>query len=92
MKKGKAEDLLSKLGLKIDQLIKQARDSDYAQKIELEKRIEELKRTRDQLESDINNFMKQHEGEWQDIETRAEGFVDEVREALENLVGRMKKS
>ena len=92
MKKGTAEELLTKLGNKIDQLVKQARNSDYAQKIELEKRIEELKKTRDQLESDIDNFLKEHEGEWRDIEKRGEEFLGEVREAMENFLGRIKKS
>jgi molecular chaperone GrpE (heat shock protein) len=91
MKKGKAEQLLTRLGKKIDQLVKKARTSDYAQKIELEKRIKELKSDRNKLEADIKNFFKEHEKDWKEIEHRGEEFIGEVKEAMENLVGKMKR-
>jgi len=92
MKKGNVEELLSKLGNKIDQLVQEARNSDYAKKIELEKRIEELKKTKDKLESDVQNFFKEHEGELNDLGKRGEDFIDEVKESIESLIGKIKKS
>ena len=91
MEKGKAEQLLTSLGHKIDQLVKKARDSEYGQRIELEKRIEELKSDKRKLESDIKNFMKEHEDDWKGIEKRGEEFLDEVKEAMDNLVNRFRK-
>ena len=70
MEQGKAENLLARLGNKIDQLVKKARESDYAQKIALEKRIEELKSDKEKLEKDIKSFFKEHESDWKDIEKR----------------------
>ena len=92
MEQGKAEKQLSRLGNKIDELIKKARESDYAQKIELEKRIDELKSDKAKLEKDIQNFFKEHESDWKDLEKRGEGFIDEVKEAMDNIVDRFKKS
>ena len=90
MKKGKAEEMLSDLANRIDELIQKARTSEYAQRIELEKRIEELKKDKQKLESDIRNFFREHEEEWKDIEKRGEDFLDEVKEAINNLADRFK--
>ena len=67
MEQGKAEKLLARLGNKIDELVKKARESDYAQKIELEKRIDELKADKEKLEKDIKSFFKEHENDWKEF-------------------------
>ncbi len=57
--KGKAEAFFSKAGKKIDDLLAEIKKSDISKKLELKERLAELKRNKEKLQSDFENFSKE---------------------------------
>jgi archaellum component FlaC len=76
--KGKAEDFFSKAGKKIDNLFSEISKSDISEKLELKQRLEELKRNKESLEKDFNDFTE-------DNKTVIKDIADSFEESFEDI-------
>ncbi len=81
--KGKAEKVLSDLGKKIDELIKNSFQEKGELKEEINNRIEELKRDKEKLESELKGFISRNEGKWKEAEIYLKRAAEELKKALE---------
>ena len=90
MNYNKAEKILGDLGKKIDELIARAKTSEYVEKLDLDKRIEELKKNRDRLEEDINNFTQNSDEHWKNLEKRGQEVSNDIKDALDSIFGNKK--
>jgi DNA repair exonuclease SbcCD ATPase subunit len=80
---GRAEKLLRDLGKKIDELISKTFEERGELKEDLNRRLEELKRNKEKLESEIRGFVSKNESTWKDVEIRLQNAADELKKALE---------
>ncbi len=76
---GKAEAFFSKVGKKIDELFSELRDSDFAQKIDLENRLNELKKDKENLSKQFKDFNKDNEQTFNDIKVSMEESLEDIR-------------
>ena len=80
---GKAERLLRDLGKKIDELLNKSFEEKGELREDLKRRLEELKRNKEKLESEIKGFVAKNEHKWKDVEVRLQNAADELKKALE---------
>jgi dsDNA-specific endonuclease/ATPase MutS2 len=90
-KTGKAEKLLQDLGKSIDELIDKAKNSKGTFKLELDKRIEELKKNKATLEKEIEEFRKEHAGSIDKFEKSIQKAAGDLKKTVENLFSKSKK-
>ena len=88
-KSGKIEDILRELGKKIDVLIAEAKVAKDGVRDDIEEKIEELKKKKEKLEEDINDY-KQKES-WHEAKSHFTNAIHEVRQAIEALIATVKK-
>ena len=88
-KSNKIEDLLRELGKKIDILIAEGKEAKDEVRDDIEKKIAELRKKKEQLEEDIRNY-KQKES-WQDAKTHFSNALNELRNAVESLISSVRK-
>ncbi|MTI29437.1 hypothetical protein [Xanthovirga aplysinae] len=79
---GKTEEILTELGRKIDLLISETKNASGEIKEGLEERIMEIRRNKADLEKELREFGRQHEGKWRLIENRLGRAADEIKEAI----------
>jgi polyhydroxyalkanoate synthesis regulator phasin len=76
------EDLFRDLGRKIDQLIERGKMNSEEVRIELDKRVEEIRKNKEKLESDFKNFTGDKD-KWKAVENSLENAAKELRKAVE---------
>lgn len=81
--KGKAEKVLSDLGKKIDELIKNSFQEKGELKEDINRRIEELKRDKEKLEAELRSFVSRNEGKWKEAEVYLRNAAEELKKALD---------
>ncbi|WP_188466903.1 hypothetical protein [Marivirga lumbricoides] len=80
---GKAEDFFSKAGKKIDELVEELKHSDIAKKIDLKERLAELKRNKEKLERDFENFTTDNQQNFKDIVNSFEESFQDIKSAFQ---------
>jgi hypothetical protein len=80
--KGKAETFFSKAGKKIDDLLNEIRHSNISEKIELNKRLEELKRNKEKLQQDFEKFSQENQQNFKDIANSFEESFEDIKAAF----------
>lgn len=81
--KGQVENILSELGKKIDLLIVEAKDASGEIRDDLEVKIVDLKRKKDKLEKDFEEYKDQNEDKWTDAKTHLFAALNELKKAIE---------
>ncbi len=79
--KGQVEEILTELGKKIDQLIEDAKVAKDTIRDDLEIRIEELKKKKEKIEEDFNNYQEKNEGKWDEVKDHLENALSELKMA-----------
>ena len=85
---GKAEKQFKNFGKQIDSLIKDLKQYKEKVKVEYSDQIDELKRNRDTLEDEFNDFRKSDR--WDVVEEKLEKAADEIRDAFKGLFNKKK--
>ncbi|WP_375578961.1 hypothetical protein ABWH96_18390 [Marivirga tractuosa] len=78
-KRGKAEEFFSKTGKKIDDLFSEISQSNISEKLELKERLNELKRNKESLEKDFNEFTEDNKEVFKDIANSFEESFDDIK-------------
>lgn len=78
-KQGKAEEFFSKAGKKIDELFSEISHSNISEKLELKERLEELKRNKESLEKDFDNFTEENKEVIKDIKNSFEESFEDIK-------------
>jgi polyhydroxyalkanoate synthesis regulator phasin len=81
------EDLFRDLGKKIDQLIERGKMNSEEIRVELDKRVEEIRRNKEKLEEDFKNFTGDKE-KWKAVESSLENAAKELKRAVETAFGK----
>lgn len=76
------EDLFRDLGKKIDQLIERGKMNSEEVRLDLDKRIEEIRKNKEKLESDFKSFTGDKE-KWKAVENSLENAARELKKAVE---------
>lgn len=76
---GKAEAFFRKSGKKIDSLLEEIRNSDFAKKMELENRLKELKKDGENLNKKLNDFSKENKSTFEDFKNSMEESIEDVK-------------
>jgi Sec-independent protein translocase protein TatA len=84
--KGQVENILRELGKKIDELIHETRGATDEVRDEIEKKIEELKKKKDTLEDDWEEYKKNEK--WQEAKVHFSSAFSELRAALDTIFTR----
>ncbi|MCG8475780.1 MAG: hypothetical protein MI784_09950 [Cytophagales bacterium] len=85
-KKGDAEKFLADLGHRIDELIEKAKNSEGKVKGKFEQGVEELKKTRDLAENELEKLKKHSENE--EFETKFGQSLNDLKHAFEQIKDR----
>lgn len=75
---GKVEAFFKKAGKKIDELVVEIQSSDIAKKIDLEKRLNELKKDKERLNKQFKEFSKDNEKTFEDIRNSMEESIEDI--------------
>ncbi|WMN12760.1 hypothetical protein QYS49_34540 [Marivirga salinae] len=78
-KRGKAEEFFSKAGKKIDELFSEISSSNISEKLELKERLQELKRNKESLEKDFNEFTDDNKEVFKDIADSFEESFEDIK-------------
>ena len=84
MSEGKAEKLFRKIGKTIDDIGKKLTDSETYKDLDMESRINELKKTKDKLEAEFHTFTEENKEAAKDI-------IKEIDEGIEKLKAGIKE-
>lgn len=82
-RKGSAEEFFRHTGKKIDDLIVEIRNQDFAKQIELEERLRELRRNKESLEKDFSKFKEDNKTVFQDIVNSFEESILDIKKAFQ---------
>jgi arginyl-tRNA synthetase len=88
---GTAEKMLKDLGRRIDELIVDLHEAKDKASVEYAKEIEELKKGRDKVQSEIDEFRERHKERFDEIEESLERAGRELRNAFETAFKRKEK-
>jgi hypothetical protein len=89
--KGQVEQILSELGVKIDQLIVDTKQARGDVKVEVDKKIVDLKKRKEILEADFEEYKEKNGDKWQDAKTHLTVALGELKKAVETLFSDSKK-
>lgn len=76
---GKAEAFFRKSGKKIDSLIEEMRNSDFAKDLELENRLKELKKDKERLSKQFQDFSKENKSTFDDVRNSMEESIEDIK-------------
>lgn len=79
---GSAEAFFSKAGKKIDELFKELKESDFSEKLDLKNRLEELKKDKDRLSQQFDQFTKDNQDTFDDIRNSMEESIEDIKKAF----------
>lgn len=85
--KGKIEGFLAELGRKLDQVMDRARQG--AEEAKVSEKLDELKHTKDRLENELHEFVKDDE-KWKEVQVHLQGAAQELKRAFETTFTRNK--
>lgn len=85
--KGKIEGFLAELGRKLDQVMERARQG--AEEAKVSEKLDELKHTKDRLENELHEFVKDDE-KWKEVQVHLQGAAQELKRAFETTFTRNK--
>lgn len=85
--KGKIEGFLAELGRKLDQVMERARQG--AEEAKVSEKLDELKHTKDRLEHELHEFVKDDE-KWKEVQIHLQGAAQELKRAFETTFTRNK--
>ncbi|MEP0368500.1 MAG: hypothetical protein ABJN36_16605 [Cyclobacteriaceae bacterium] len=80
--KGQVENMLSELGKKIDHLIHETKGAKDEVRVEVEKKIKDLKKKKEKLEEDFSSYKDKNEDKWVDAKSHLAIALDELKKAL----------
>lgn len=80
--KGQVENILAELGKKIDQLISETKDAKDEVRVEVEKKIKDLKKKKEKLEKDFDDYKDKNGDKWIDAKGHLGAALEELRKAL----------
>jgi len=81
-KAGSAEAFFSKAGKKIDDLFKELKESDFSEKLDLKNRLEELRKDKDRLADQFDQFTKDNQDTFEDIRNSMEESIEDIKNAF----------
>jgi ElaB/YqjD/DUF883 family membrane-anchored ribosome-binding protein len=87
----KLREMFTELGRNIESLLQKAGTSKEKIDESMNARIEELKRSRDMLERELDQFREQNRGSFEKIEKGLQRGSEEVKKMLDDLFGDKKK-
>lgn len=76
---GSAESFFRKTGKRIDDLLKDVQDSEFVKKIDLESRLNELKKDKDRLKNQFQDFSKENEQSFEDVKNSMNESIEEIK-------------
>lgn len=82
---GSAEKMMKDLGKRIDELIEDLKVAKDKAKVEFADEIEELKRNRDVLESEIKGFREKHKDRFDEAERSLQKAGKEIKKAFDDI-------
>lgn len=80
---GKAEDFFRRAGKRIDDLFEELKGSDFSRKIELKERLAELKRNKEKLQKDFDEFADNNRQNFKDIADSFEESFQDIKSAFQ---------
>ena len=80
---GSAEKMLKDLGHRIDELIRDLHEAKDKAKVEYADQIDDLKKGRDKIQSEIDEFRERNKDRFDEVEERLEAAGKELRKAFE---------
>ena len=89
---GSAEKMLKDLGQRIDELIRDLHEAKDKASVEYADQIDELKRGRDKIQSEIDEFREKHKERFEEVEDRLEAAGQELKKAFEAAFTRKKSN
>ena len=81
--KGQVEGILAELGKKIDELIVETKHASADVRDDLEKQVQSLKKKKEKIEGDFEQYKDQHEDKWQEAKTHLMQALGELKKAVE---------
>ncbi|MFT4741646.1 MAG: gas vesicle protein [Marivirga sp.] len=84
---GKAEAFFRKSGKKIDSLLEEMRNSDFAKKMELENRLKELKKDGENLNKKFSDFSKDNKSTFEDIKNSIKESIEDIKNIFKKQKG-----
>lgn len=84
-KQGKAEAVFSKLGRNVDALLADIKEAEPLAKLELDKRVAELKRNRQHLRQHFSHVSSTAKAQWSEAKPNLERAGQELRKAMQTL-------
>lgn len=91
MAKGKAESLFAEMGKKIDEIAGKIANSETIKEIDLDKRIEELKKTRDHIEKELQKVASENKDAVKDIINELDKGIDKLRDGFKEAFRKREK-
>ncbi len=89
---GSAEKMLKDLGHRIDELIRDLHEAKDKAKVEYADQINDLKRGRDKIQSEIDEFRERHKERFDEVEDRLEAAGKELRKAFDAAFTKKKET
>ncbi|MAE86814.1 MAG: hypothetical protein CMB80_29030 [Flammeovirgaceae bacterium] len=83
--KGQVEGILAELGKKIDQLIVEAKGASKEVRDDVEVKIQELKKKKEKLEDDFNEYKEKNGDKWHDAKSHLMVALSELKKAVESV-------
>jgi chemotaxis regulatin CheY-phosphate phosphatase CheZ len=90
MTQGKAEALFQQLGKKIDELTEKIKDSKAIKDFDLDARIEELKKTKTELEKEFHSFTAENKETAQKVIHEIDQSIVHLKKAVKEAFGNKK--
>ncbi|MFY0606165.1 MAG: hypothetical protein JXR10_05590 [Cyclobacteriaceae bacterium] len=81
--KGQVENILAELGKKIDVLIEEAKHAGADVRDDLEEKIQKLKKKKEKIEVDFEDYKDKNEDKWQDAKSHLSQALNELVKAVE---------
>lgn len=82
--KGQVEGILSELGKKIDHLIQETKGAKDDVRVEVEKKIADLKDKKEKVEQDFKEYKDKEK--WNDAKSHLSTALDELKKALGSVI------
>ena len=89
---GSAEKMLRDLGKRIDELIGDLHVAKDKAKVEYADQIDDLKRGRDKIQSEIDEFRERHKERFDEIEERLDAAGKELKKAFDAAFARKREN
>ncbi|HYG38157.1 MAG TPA: hypothetical protein VD908_06040 [Cytophagales bacterium] len=83
--KGKAENLFSEIGRKIDEILENTKENREELKKDVKEKLVEVKKAKERLETEFQDFTSNRDGKWTQVKLHLDKALEEVKRALDSI-------